>query len=72
VEQYGADGQVTDNNIIRYMHFGFWIPEVTNKHSEYVIITDFSTTTMVMLTHLIVTFVLHFGNKQALRICNTY
>jgi hypothetical protein len=36
-----------------------WIPKATNTHSEYVIINDFSTATMVARTHLSFSFYIH-------------
>jgi len=38
VEKYVTDGQITDGNIIRCMGIAFWVPNVTNTHSEYVIL----------------------------------
>jgi hypothetical protein len=34
-------GQATDDNIIRCMRIACWIPNATNTHSEYVILTAF-------------------------------
>ena len=37
MENYGTDGQVTEDNIILLMGFACWIPKTTDTHSEYVI-----------------------------------
>ena len=58
VEKYCRAGQATGNNIIRRMRFACWITKATQTRSEYVIRAYcFSTATMVMQTHLIVTFI---------------
>jgi len=41
--------------VIYRIRFACWIPKATNKHSEYKIFIDFSTTTMVVRTPLNVT-----------------
>jgi len=41
------------------MRAACWIPKATNTHSEYVILTDFSTSTMVTRTRLSVTSCIH-------------
>jgi hypothetical protein len=53
---YERAGQATDDNITRRMRFACQISQATNTHSEYVIPIAFPTATMVVLTHLIVTF----------------
>jgi len=45
VEKYSSFRQTTDDNIIRIMRFACWINKTTNTHSEYVILTSFSTAT---------------------------
>jgi len=47
VEKYIGVLQAEDGNMIESMCFTFWITETTNTHSEYVILTAFSTATMV-------------------------
>jgi hypothetical protein len=42
VEKYGTARQVTDFNIIRRVQFACWVTEVTNTHSEYIILIAFS------------------------------
>jgi len=39
--------QAADGNMIGCKHFACWITETTNTHSEYVILTAFSTATVV-------------------------
>ena len=53
MEQHGTARQVTDKNIIRHKRFGFWIPEVTDKHSEYIIFTDFPRNYEVMWNNMV-------------------
>jgi len=43
----GTSRKATDNNIKRRMRFAWWITKTTGTHSEYVIFSAFSTTTMV-------------------------
>jgi len=38
VEKYGTARQVTDDNVIRRMHFACYITKATNAHSEYIIL----------------------------------
>ena len=59
-KKYVRDGQATGDNIIRRMRFACWVPKATNKHSEYVILNDFSTATMVAQTRLNVTLYVHY------------
>jgi hypothetical protein len=40
-EKYGTARQATDDNILRRMHFAFWITKATNTHSENVEIIAF-------------------------------
>ena len=40
-EKYGTTRQVTDDNIIRHMHFPCWINKATNAYSEYLILSLF-------------------------------
>jgi hypothetical protein len=42
---------------IRHVRIACWIPKATNTHSKYVILTAFSTITMVVRTRLNVTFI---------------
>jgi len=35
VEKYCTDGQATDDNTKRRMHFACWITKATNTHTEY-------------------------------------
>jgi len=37
----GRVGQVTDDNVIRSLHFACCVPKATNAHSEYVILIAF-------------------------------
>jgi len=48
VQKYCRAGQATDDN----MAHACWICKVTNTHSEYVILIDFSTATVVTRRHL--------------------
>jgi hypothetical protein len=41
IETYGKAGQATGDNIIRRMHFAFWIAKAIDKHSEYVMLIAF-------------------------------
>jgi hypothetical protein len=41
VEKCGRSRQGTNDNIIRCMRFGCWIPKATNTHSEYLILISF-------------------------------
>ena len=43
MEKFGRSRQATDDNIIRGMRIGCWIPKATetHTHSEYVIIIAF-------------------------------
>jgi len=41
VEKYGTARQVTDDNVIRRMHFACCITKATNAHSEYIILFAF-------------------------------
>ena len=41
MEKYCPTRQVTDDNIIRRMRIACWIPNVTNTHSEYVVLISF-------------------------------
>ena len=41
VEKYGRARQVTDDNIIRRMHFACWITRDTDTHSEYAMLIFF-------------------------------
>jgi len=47
VEKCVGAVQAKDGNVIGCMHFACWITETTNTHSEYVILTAFSTATVV-------------------------
>jgi hypothetical protein len=38
---YGTAIQVTDDNIIWYMRFAFWISKATDLHSEHVLLVAF-------------------------------
>jgi hypothetical protein len=62
VEKHGTPRQITDNNIIRHMHFTCWINNVTKTHSKYVILNHISMATIVTRTRLDVKFTrtLHF------------
>ena len=51
MEKYWRVGEVRDNDITRRMSFACWIPNGTNKSSEYVI-PIFPTATMVAQTRL--------------------
>jgi hypothetical protein len=53
-----AARQATYDNIIRRMRFACWITKATD--TQYAILIDFSTITMVMRTRLRVTFYVHF------------
>ena len=37
VEKYGRARQATDDNIVRRMRVGRWIPKAADTHSEYTI-----------------------------------
>jgi hypothetical protein len=37
VKKYGTARHTTDDNIIRRMHFAYWITKATDTHSEYAI-----------------------------------
>jgi hypothetical protein len=41
MEKYGTAGQATDDNMIRRMHFAYWITKATDTHSEYAICITF-------------------------------
>jgi hypothetical protein len=41
VGKYGAARQATDDNIVRHMRFEYWVTEVTDPHSEYVMLNVF-------------------------------
>jgi len=41
VEKYCRAGQATDGNIIWRTRIACWIPNVTNPHSEYVVLSTF-------------------------------
>jgi hypothetical protein len=41
VEKYSAARQAKCDNIIRHMRTTLWIPEATDTHSEYAILTVF-------------------------------
>ena len=41
VAKYGRSGQATNENKIRRMRIACWIPQATNTHPEYVILTAF-------------------------------
>ena len=58
VEKYGSAGQATDDSVMRRMRIACWMTTAANIHSEYVILIDFSTSTMVARTPLIVTLTL--------------
>jgi acetyl esterase/lipase len=47
VEKYGTARQAKGGNMIWYMHMGCWITKTADTHSEYVILIDFSSATMV-------------------------
>jgi hypothetical protein len=55
VERYSTVIQATGDNIIWRMRVAFWIPKVTNTHSECVILICFSTATTVTQTCLNIT-----------------
>ena len=38
MEKYGTARQATDDNIMLFMRFAYWIPKATDKHLEYVIL----------------------------------
>jgi len=42
VGKYGAARQATYDNIVRHMRFDYWVTEVTNPRSEYVMLIDFT------------------------------
>jgi len=41
MEKYGRTGQAIDDNIIRCMRSAYWITEVRETHSEYIIFIAF-------------------------------
>jgi hypothetical protein len=44
---------------IRRMRIAYWIPKATDTHSEYIILTFFSTATMIALKSVVVRFNIH-------------
>jgi len=59
-EKYGRAGQVTDDNIIRRMHFARWKTKATNTHTHRMRNTHCSSTAgMVARSPLIVTLYVH-------------
>jgi hypothetical protein len=59
VERYGRTRQVTDDNIIWHMYSAHWITKAADTCSDYVILTCFSTATMVTWTCLNVKLYVH-------------
>ena len=58
-EKCGSAEATTDNNTIWRMRFACWTTKATNTHSEYVILSCFSTSTMAAQTRLSVTWYVH-------------
>ena len=58
-KKYGTAGQPTVGNIIRRMRVACSVTKATNKHSEYLMFTIFSTATKVTRTRLNVTLYVH-------------
>jgi hypothetical protein len=58
VEKYSTAGQATDDNIIRRMRVACWMPNTTNRHSEYVT-HSFSTTKIIARMRLNVVIYVH-------------
>ena len=55
MEKYCTARQATDDKIIHRIRFAFSITEATNTHSEYVILTPFSTAAVVKETCINIT-----------------
>ena len=58
-EKYCRARQATDDSIIRRMRIACWITKATNTHSEYVILSRFTTAKMVARAHRNVTLYVH-------------
>jgi hypothetical protein len=67
VEKYCKARQATDDNIMQHLRIVCWLNEATELHSEYIILTFFSTTNVKWMC-LIVTLCVHcpsFGVHDA-------
>jgi len=60
MEKYYTTRQATHDNIIRRMRLECWATNVTNTHSEYVIIIAFPRQNMVTRTLLYIMFICTF------------